>query len=129
MRKMKSQYSCLETASHLERFLTDKGIKIFTHIDHAQAAHDAGLDLPYTKVVIFGDPKVGTLLMKTDPCIAIDLPLKILIWEEQGVCHAGYKPLADNVKSSGLHMQHQMQTMDKIDGLLDSILTHICGAS
>jgi uncharacterized protein (DUF302 family) len=76
-----SRYSFAETVEKLEAMLKEKGIKLFTIIDHSGAAASAGLTMPPTKVFIFGNPKGGTPLMLAAPSLAIDLPLKILVAE------------------------------------------------
>ncbi|MDR3402933.1 MAG: DUF302 domain-containing protein [Chthoniobacter sp.] len=73
--------SVAETADRLESLLRAKGIKIFARIDQAAEAQAAGLSMRPTVLVIFGDPKAGTPLMSSHPSIALDLPLKALIWE------------------------------------------------
>ena len=77
-----SQHSVEETVSRLQRALEAKGIKIFVVVDHSGEAQKAGLQMPNTKLIIFGNPKAGTPLMIAAPTIAIDLPLKILVWED-----------------------------------------------
>jgi uncharacterized protein (DUF302 family) len=77
-----SHHSVDETLKKLEEFLRLKGVKVFTVIDHSGEAETAGLRMPSTKVIIFGNPKAGTPLMLAAPSIAIDLPLKILIAED-----------------------------------------------
>ena len=77
-----SRYSFAETVEKLEALLKEKGIHLFTIIDHSGAAASAGLSMPPTKVFIFGNPKGGTPLMIAAPNLAIDLPLKILIAED-----------------------------------------------
>ena len=77
-----SHYSVDETLSRLEKILAEKGVKLFSVVDHSGEAEKAGLKMPPTKVVIFGSPKAGTPLMLATPSIAIDLPLKILIAED-----------------------------------------------
>jgi uncharacterized protein (DUF302 family) len=76
-----SKYSFAETIAKLESLLKEKGIKLFTIIDHSGEAASAGLSMPPTKVLIFGNPKGGTPLMLAAPSTAIDLPLKILVAE------------------------------------------------
>jgi uncharacterized protein (DUF302 family) len=76
-----SPYSVDETVRRLESLLKEKGVKEFCLIDHSGEAEKAGLEMHPTKVVIFGNPKAGTPLMVAAPSIAIDLPLKALIWE------------------------------------------------
>lgn len=68
----------------VERFVNaaeEKGLAVFTQIDHAAGAQKAGLNLPPTTLVIFGNPKLGTQLMQCGHSIAIDLPLKALVWQ------------------------------------------------
>jgi uncharacterized protein (DUF302 family) len=71
-----------ETVQKLEAMLEAKGIKLFAMIDHSGEAERAGLQMRPTKLLIFGNPKAGTPLMVASPTIAIDLPLKILVWEK-----------------------------------------------
>jgi uncharacterized protein (DUF302 family) len=71
-----------ETLARIEQALTDKGIKVFSRIDHAAGAREAGLDLPPSVLLVFGNPKAGTPLMQSAPTIGIDLPLKVLVFED-----------------------------------------------
>ncbi|NET48065.1 MAG: DUF302 domain-containing protein [Merismopedia sp. SIO2A8] len=81
-----SPHSVEETERRFIQVLKSKGLNIFSTIDHTQNATNAGLQLPPTRVVIFGNPKVGTPLMQCQQTVAIDLPQKLLIWQdEQGV--------------------------------------------
>ena len=70
-----------ETVDRLESLLKAKGIKIFARIDQAAEARAAGLAMKPTVLLVFGDPKAGTPLMNRNPSIAMDLPLKALVWE------------------------------------------------
>jgi uncharacterized protein (DUF302 family) len=79
---IESRHSVEETVHNLEQILQTKGVKLFALIDHSGAAADAGMEMRPTKVLIFGNPKAGTPLMIASPTIAIDLPLKLLIWED-----------------------------------------------
>jgi uncharacterized protein (DUF302 family) len=76
-----SHQSVDQTVAKLEEILKAKGVKLFALIDHSGEAEKAGMKMPPTKLVIFGNPKAGTPLMLAAPSIAIDLPMKILIWE------------------------------------------------
>lgn len=82
--KLKSAHSVKDTADKLETVLNSKGMNVFGRINHAAGAEKAGLSLKPTEVVIFGNPKVGTPLMNCERTIAIDLPQKALIWEDDG---------------------------------------------
>lgn len=77
-----SQHSVDDTLTRLSSILSEKGVKVFAIIDHSGEAEKAGLTMPSTKVVIFGNPKGGTPLMLASPSVAIDLPLKLLIAED-----------------------------------------------
>jgi uncharacterized protein (DUF302 family) len=72
-----------EIVMRVEHALADAGMKIFARIDHAAEAHAAGLAMRSTVVIVFGSPKGGTPLMVARPTVAIDLPLKALIWEDE----------------------------------------------
>lgn len=63
--------------------LETKGIKLFALIDHSGEAEKVGIAMPPTKLLIFGDPKAGTPLMLASPTSAIDLPFKVLIWQDR----------------------------------------------
>jgi uncharacterized protein (DUF302 family) len=75
------KHSVSETVSHLESLLSSKGIKTFARIDQAAEAQSVGLALRPMVLLIFGDPKAGTPLMNRYPSLALDLPLKALVWE------------------------------------------------
>jgi uncharacterized protein (DUF302 family) len=71
-----------ETVQKLEGILQAKGVKLFALIDHSGEAAKVGMQMRPTKLLIFGNPKAGTPLMIASPGIAIDLPIKILVWED-----------------------------------------------
>jgi uncharacterized protein (DUF302 family) len=73
-----------QTIQKLDGILRAKGVKVFTVIDHSGEAEKAGIEMRPTKLLIFGNPKAGTPLMIASPSIAIDLPLKLLVWEDGG---------------------------------------------
>jgi uncharacterized protein (DUF302 family) len=72
-----------ETARRLKALLTQKGIELFAHINHAAAARKVGLSLRPTEVLIFGNPKAGTPLMQSRQTLGLDLPLRVLVWEDE----------------------------------------------
>ena len=81
---LRSRYTVVETLRRLEAEVTAHGLKIFDRIDHRGEAERAGLEMRPTQVLIFGSPKAGTSLMVAAPTVAIDLPLKALVWEDAG---------------------------------------------
>jgi len=89
-----SNHSVDETVERLTGILVTKGVTLFALIDHSGEAERAGMKMPPTKLLIFGNPKGGTPLMLAAPSIAIDLPLKLLIWEDsQGKVWVSYNSL------------------------------------
>lgn len=88
---IESRQTVDQTVSRLKAILQERGITLFALIDHSGEAEKAGLKMPPTKLLIFGNPKGGTPLMLAAPSVAIDLPLKILIWEDmQGKTWVSY---------------------------------------
>lgn len=77
-----SRLSVDETVERIKGALQSRGITLFALIDHSKEAEKVGLTMPPTKLLIFGSPKGGTPLMLAAPSIAIDLPLKILVWQD-----------------------------------------------
>ena len=86
-----SPHSVPETLARLESFLKQKGLMIFARVDHSGEAEKVGLKMRPTQLLIFGSPKGGTPLMVAAPSLAIDLPLKALVWEDgQGKVWVSY---------------------------------------
>jgi uncharacterized protein (DUF302 family) len=86
-----SKHSVDETVERVRSILQSKGITLFALIDHSGEAEKVGMKMPPTKLLIFGNPKGGTPLMLAAPSIAIDLPLKILVWQDaQGKVRLSY---------------------------------------
>jgi uncharacterized protein (DUF302 family) len=92
-----------ETVAKLKNILQSKGITLFAVVDHSGEAEKVGMKMPPTKLLIFGNPKAGTPLMLATPGIAIDLPLKILIWQDvQGKVWVSYNSPAYLQERHGL---------------------------
>ena len=86
-----SNHSVEQTVDRLKNILQSKGGTLFALVDHSGEAEKAGMKMRPTKLLIFGSPKAGTPLMLAAPSIAIDLPLKILVWEDsQGKAWISY---------------------------------------
>ncbi len=86
-----SNHSVEQTVEKLKNILQAKGVTLFALVDHSGEAEKVGMKMPPTKLLIFGSPKAGTPLMLAAPRIAIDLPLKILVWEDaQGKVWVSY---------------------------------------
>lgn len=79
-----------ETMSRLTALIAERGLKVFAVVDHSGEAAAAGLALRDTKLVIFGSPKAGTPAMVAAPLAALDLPLKVLVWDDNGQTRVSY---------------------------------------
>jgi uncharacterized protein (DUF302 family) len=79
---LRSSHTVPETMARLKKLVTDRGMAIVAHIDHSGDAAKAGLKMQPTELLIFGNAKSGTPLMVAAPTLALDLPLKALVWSE-----------------------------------------------
>jgi len=77
-----SNFAVGETADRLERILKEKGMTVFNRINHSEGAGTVGIELRETELIIFGNPKVGSPLIKCQQSVALDLPQKALIWKD-----------------------------------------------
>jgi uncharacterized protein (DUF302 family) len=88
-----SAHNVSDTIDRLRSLLSQKMIEVFADIDHAEGARKVGLSLRPTRVLIFGNAKAGTPLMQSQQTIGLDLPLRILVWEDQsGKVWLTYRP-------------------------------------
>jgi uncharacterized protein (DUF302 family) len=112
-----SKRSVEQTVEALTNILKSKGIAVFALIDHSGEAEKVGLKMRPTKLLIFGNPKAGTPLMLASPSIAIDLPLKLLVWEDgQGKVWVSYNSPEYLRERHGLP-QELMQNIAVVEGL------------
>jgi uncharacterized protein (DUF302 family) len=106
---VKSAHDVPTTTDKLVAVLEEKGMKVFARIDHAAGAKKVEMTLEPTELVIFGNPKMGTALMKCGHGVAIDLPLKALVWEDgDGQTWLGYNDPAF------LAERHKLEGCDKV---------------
>ena len=98
-----SNHSVKETLDRLEASLRGNGVSVFARIDHAAGAASVDMTLPPTELVIFGQPQAGTPLMQAQQSIGIDLPLKMLAWQDaNGKNWLAYNDIAWLAKRHGL---------------------------
>ena len=126
MLSVPSPHDVATTMDRLEEALANEGMTVFARVDHAAGAEKAGLELPPTEVLTFGNPKVGTPLMVCSPSIAIDLPQKMLAWEEpDGTTRLGWndpKWLAERHGTEGCDA-----VLEKVAGALNAFATAATG--
>ncbi len=119
-----SRYSYSETIARLSKAIEDGGNTIFATIDQSAAALDAGLTLRPTSLLIFGNPKGGTPLMDAFPLVALELPLKLLVWEADGRVSVAFVPMADVATRYGVTgMGARIAAMDRALETLTEMVT------
>jgi uncharacterized protein (DUF302 family) len=112
-----SKHSVEQTVEALSNILKSKGVAVFALIDHSGEAEKVGLKMRPTKLLIFGNPKAGTPLMLASPSSAIDLPLKLLVWEDaQSKVWVSYNSPEYLRERHGLP-QELMQNIGVVEGL------------
>ena len=116
----KSKYDFKQTISRLKKNFKANNIAIFAEIDHAKAAKKAKETLLPATVLIVGNPKVGTSLMQENPKVAIELPLKVLVYEENKVVWVRYKFVSLLV--SDYKLERVEQVTQKIDIAMGKII-------
>lgn len=110
-----------DTVARFSDVLSEKGVKLFAVIDHSGEAEKAGLELRDTKVVIFGAPKAGTPVMQAVPAAALDLPLKVLVWDDEGQTKLTYLAPAALATRYGLSDELAAR-LAAIDPLTDAVI-------
>jgi uncharacterized protein (DUF302 family) len=116
-----SPRSVADTVARLQSLAEGKGMKVFAVIDHSGEAKRAGLELRDTKVVIFGSPQAGTPVMAATPLAALDLPLKVLVWSDDGQTKLTYTAPTTLAARYGLS-QELAAKLAGIDGLTDGVI-------
>src|SRR5262245_57290354 len=101
---LSSAHSASETVERMKALLVKKGMQLFAHIDHASEAKNVGLALRPTQVLIFGNPKAGTPLMQARQTVGLDLPLRVLVWEDEtGQVWLTYRRVEETVRGHQVH--------------------------
>jgi uncharacterized protein (DUF302 family) len=116
-----SPWSLTDTVSRLSAVATARGMKVFAVIDHSGEARDVGLDLRDTKLVIFGSPRAGTPVMVAAPLAALDLPLKVLVWDDGHQTKVSYTAPAALAARYGLNGE-QAAALAGIDALTSAVI-------
>lgn len=119
----RSRYSYAETLEKLKDAILKGSNTIFASIDQSAAATSVGLTLRPTTLIVFGNPRGGTPLMESFPLVALDLPLKLLVWEADGNVNLAYVPMAEIAARYGVTgMDARIEAMDRaIDSLTNVV--------
>jgi uncharacterized protein (DUF302 family) len=117
-----SPFSVEETLGHLEEAMRNQSLSIFAHINHSEEAKRVGLVMQEAHVLIFGNPKAGTPLMIASPLLALELPLKILVWQSgDGRVWVSYTSVAS--LTDRYSIPHELtRNISGIDGLIERAL-------
>jgi len=111
--------------ARIEQALQHLEVTVFARIDHAAGARAVGLELRDEVVLVFGDPAAGTLLMQVDPRIGLDLPLRMLVWTQNGRTAVGYRdPHRLDIDNAPASVR---PVLDKMTGLLERLARAAAG--
>jgi len=123
-----SEHDVTTTLDRLETVLGEKGMNVFGRVDHAGNADSVELSLRPTSLLIFGNPKLGTPLMNCAQSVAIDLPQKMLAWEDEaGAVHLGWNDPAYLVARHGIEDEQCLAIIEKVSGALANFAAAAAG--
>ena len=114
-----------DTVRSLLEGIEGRGLTVFGRIDHAAGAREAGLELAPEEVVLFGNPKSGTPLMQRDPRIGVELPLRMLVWEDADGVAVGYNDPLDLAAS--YDVEPSRSTLEAMSSLLATVANRAAG--
>lgn len=117
-----SPWAVSETVRRLARLITERGMTVFATIDQAAAARSAGLELRDTVLILFGNPAAGTPVMDAVPLAGLDLPLKVLVWDDHQQARLSYLNPAALAERYGLSPSLALP-LAGIDQLTDAALS------
>lgn len=123
---LESNFDVKQTLDRLAAELEKRGIKVAARIDHAAGAKAVGMELPPTEVLMFGNPRLGTPLMQSAPAIGIDLPMKMLAWQDKaGKVWIGYT--APNTLKERHGISDRDEVFKSMAGALDGLARSASG--
>lgn len=115
-----SSYTMDETIDVLKEGIEEMGLNLMAEIDHAGAAANNDLELLPSKILIFGNPAIGTQLMRTDQRVGLDLPLRMLVWEnEDGRVFMSYR--AVSTLQDDFAIEEHQDVLQKMEGALEKL--------
>ncbi len=114
-----------ETMSALVAGIERRGLTAFALVDHAAGAREAGLELEEEQVILFGNPRSGTPLMQADRRIGIELPLRILVWQDRAEVWIGYRDPRE--LSNMYNVRAHETTLAQMATLLEALTTEAAG--
>jgi uncharacterized protein (DUF302 family) len=115
-----SHFDPKETTDRVETAIRERGMNVFARIDHAAGASEVGLTLRPTELIIFGNARGGTPLMQSVQTVGIDLPLKVLVWQD-----AGSKTWLSYIEPSWIAQRHRVANAEQVVNNLAAVLNAI----
>ncbi|MCK4742751.1 MAG: DUF302 domain-containing protein [Sulfuriflexus sp.] len=120
LKTIESNHNVATTADRLDNILKEKGMNVFARVNHAADAEKIGEMLRPTELIIFGNPQTGTPLMQSEQTVAIDLPQKMLVWQDaDGMVSISYN--APDYLAQRHHINGCDELINKINTALDNI--------
>jgi uncharacterized protein (DUF302 family) len=127
MNVIASSHDVATSVDRLEKIVTGAGFKVIARVNHGKAAQGVGIALEPVELLIFGKPKAGSLLMQSQPSVAIDLPMKFLVWEDAtGKVHIGWNDPAWIAARHGIADKGEL--VKKMTGALRKLATRGAGS-
>jgi uncharacterized protein (DUF302 family) len=121
----RSKAGYADTVSQLIEAITNRGLTVFGQIDHAAAAREAGFELAAEEVVLFGNPRAGTPLMQSDPRVGVELPLRMLVWDDPDGTLLGY---TDPLELAARYdVEQHRATLERMSALLAALAADATG--
>jgi uncharacterized protein (DUF302 family) len=115
------------TGDRLAAALERRGVRLFARIDHGAGAREAGLELADEEVLIFGDPRVGTLLMQSEPALGYELPMRMLVRDAGGTTVVSYRPIRELAECYGVSDREEV--LERIEALQQQLAAEAAAAA
>ena len=117
-----SSKSVAQTVEELRRLMADRGFMVFNVIDHSGVAERAGVQMPASKLIMFGKPTVGAKVMLAAPLAALDIPLKVLVWEDRnGAVSVSYN--SPGFLAERHHLEGALRApFDAVESVVEAVL-------
>ena len=119
MASLESAHSVADTMDRLEQKVTAAGFRVFARVDHGAGAKSVDMPLRPTQLLIFGNPKGGTVLLQSQQTVGIDLPLKILVWQDGETTRIGYIEPEELAEEYDIDEDHKV--IKTMEGALDKL--------
>ena len=125
--RMEAQGSVDEAFQRLQNAVEEAGATVFAVVDHGAGAADAGMELDASKLLIFGNPKLGTPVMQEDPLAGLVLPLKMLVYSDGEQTYVAYEQIEERLDD--LDVDDDLEVLTKIEGAQENFAKAAAGSA